>query len=162
MVLSAGIYGASQSWTANPESGFLLRYYWSNTSVCQKYSPRSQSPVNNSHYWSSSCFQSSNNSSESHKLNDHSKVRNFDKLLRAHIQDQFTLCKKCGSAHLFRKTCIWLAELLLYFLYDTRLLLEDTPVFNHPIVKAGSRSTEHTVCKEYCSHRRNRIWHNYA
>ena len=26
IVLSAGIYGASQSWTANPESGFLLRY----------------------------------------------------------------------------------------------------------------------------------------
>ena len=113
-------------------------------------------------YSSSSGFQSSNNSSESHKLNDHSKVRNFDKLLRAHIQDQFTSCKKCGSAHLFRKTWIWLPELLLYFLYDTRSLLEDTPVFNHPIVKAGSRSTGHTVCKEYCSHRRNRIWHNYA
>ena len=46
IVLSAGIYGASQSWTANPESGFLLQLlskrnecgaYWSNTSVCQKY-----------------------------------------------------------------------------------------------------------------------------
>ena len=119
MVLSAGIYGASQSWTANPESGFLLRYcqlregnecgaYWSNTSVCQKYTviPGSQSLFDNSHYSSSSGFQSSNNSSESHKLNDHSKFRNFDKLLRAHIQDQFTLCKKYGSAHLFRKTCI--------------------------------------------------------
>ena len=35
-------------------------------------------------------------------------------------------------------------------------------VFYHPIVKAGSRSTEYTVCREYSFQGRNRSWHNYA
>ena len=74
------------------------------TSVCQKYSVTqgSQSLFDNSTIQVAVGF----NLRTSHKLNDHSKFRNFNKLLRAHIQDQFTSCEKCGSADLFRKTCI--------------------------------------------------------
>ena len=93
---------------ANWREGNECCAYWSNTYLCQKYTltPGSQSLSDSSHYSSSSGFQSSNNSSESHILNDHSKVRNFYKLLREHIQYQFTLCKECGRAYLFPKTCI--------------------------------------------------------
>ena len=101
--------------------------------VCQKHtlSPESQSLSGWPYNSTNSAFLSSSYSNESHKLNDHSE-----------IQNSIGYWERNFNALLFRKIC----SSFLYFRDIHDHFCEILLFFKFLLVKAGSRSTEHTVC----------------